>query len=103
MPDGHGWCRPEGEQETEIDRVANEFIEQGRLEARMLCHSSVPMLVNLLKAEQVEMVDQEGADQHDRPPEPEDRPKNCRSRRVAHRPDHARHWTPLPKQQNQNE
>src|SRR5579871_3366026 len=39
----HHGRRPERQDEAEIDRMADEFVEQGRLEARMLGHPALPM------------------------------------------------------------
>ena len=59
VPDGHRWCCPECDDETEIDRVPHEFVEHRRLEPR-LCHRAAGEVVdNLMQAKQLEMIDQE--------------------------------------------
>ena len=57
---------------------------------------------DLAQAEQVEMVDQEGAEQDDRPAQPEQRPQHHRDR-TGDGPDDAGHRPPLPEQQDQRQ
>ena len=48
MSHRHRRCRPEGQHKAEIDRVANELVEQGCLEARRLHRLALPMRLDLL-------------------------------------------------------
>ena len=76
--------RPEGEEEAGIERVRDPAVEEGlaKLGLRSAC-APAHVQPGLLKAEQLEMVDQEGADQNGRQPDPERDPDECPSHRVG--------------------
>ena len=82
----HRRRRPEGEQEAEVDRMAHALVEQGVL--KLGAGSGWPRrrATHLAQAEQLEMVDQEGAHQHQAPAEPEDAVEDQRRRRIVHDP-----------------
>ena len=69
VPLRHRWCGPERDDEAEIDRVPHETIDQRRAETRRRHRLAREIVSHLVQAEQLEMVDQEGARQHDQPTE----------------------------------
>ena len=99
----HGRRRPEGDDESQIDRVAADPIEQRRLELGRRNFLLPPVSPHLAQAEQVEMVDQEGAGQHRQPAEPKDPPDDLPAQGVVDQPDDLRNRPPLPIQQDQRQ
>ena len=63
----HRRRRPEGQQEAEIDRMAHPLVEERRPEHRRRQRLAAQPGIDLAQAEQLEMIDQEGAEQHDGP------------------------------------
>src|SRR2546428_2314831 len=63
--DGHRRRRPEGDDETEIDGMADVPIEGGSPEPKRPVRLALQIHEHLPQAEEIEMVDEEGADQHD--------------------------------------
>src|SRR3989475_9023723 len=63
--DSHRRRRPEGDDETEIDGMADVPIEGGSPEPKRPVRLALQIHEHLPQAEEIEMVDEEGADQHD--------------------------------------
>src|SRR5205085_8014906 len=77
---------PEGEEEARVERMADLLIEERLAEYRRSGLAAPRVEPGLLKPEQFEMVDQEGAQEHDPPAEREQPPEDP-GRRAAHRPE----------------
>src|SRR5579885_2739667 len=99
----HRRRRPERQQEAEIDGMADDLVEERRPEARMLEFLAAPARVDLVQPEQLEVIDQECADQYHDPAEPEDRPQGRGAHGVADRPDRPRDRSPLPEEQDERQ
>src|SRR5262249_18373750 len=69
MACSHHWRGPEGDDEAEIDRVPHKLVEHRRFETRLYPCFPGKVHNDLLQPEQFEMVDQERAQQHDKPAE----------------------------------
>ena len=67
MAFGHLRRRPEGEEEAGIKRVADQLVEEGLAELRRRGGAAAQVEPGLLEPEQLEMIDQEGAEQDDPP------------------------------------
>src|SRR5262245_8322050 len=101
----HGHCRrrPEGEQESQIERMSNDLVRAGSLEFDRRVFSALQVKINLPQSEKVEMIDQECGGQDSKPAEPID-PIDCRADDLTlYIPDHSAHWLPLPEQQQQRQ
>ena len=83
MAVGHVRRRPEGEEEARIERVADQFVEEGLAELRRRGGAAAQVEPGLLQPEQFEMIDQEGAEQDDQPAEREQRPEEAGEQRAA--------------------
>ena len=103
MAQGHRRRRPEGEQEAEIDRMADPLVEEGRPEFRRRQGAAAQPGIDLAQAEQLEVVDEEGAEQHQAPADPEHGLDREDRGRVRHRPDRRQDRPPLPEQQHERE
>src|SRR4249919_89632 len=86
MPGGHVRRGPECQEETRIKRVGDPFVEQGLAQLVRLRFPAAHVEPGLLQPEQFEVIEQEGADQHDQPAEPEQAPQYRRAERVGDRP-----------------
>ena len=73
---GHVRRRPEGEEEARSRAGGGPLVEQGLAELRRRGGAAAQVEPGLLQAEQLEMIDQEGAEQHDQPAEREQRPED---------------------------
>src|SRR5262245_502047 len=69
MARGHNRRRPEGDDEAEVDGVSRQLVEQWCLETRLQPRFPGKIQDDLLQPEQLEMVDQERAQKHDKPAE----------------------------------
>src|SRR6185295_7960698 len=69
VPHRHARRRPEGDQEAEHDRVADELVEPARDERNLGVVGAAGAQPHLAQPEQVEVVDHEGRQQHDDPAE----------------------------------
>src|SRR5579863_5244606 len=99
MAGGHRRRRPESKQKPEIDRVSHPLVKQWRTKFGRLIFRSLPVRIYLLQAEQVEMVDQESADQHNNPADPKQGGQYRPTGWIIDLPDDALDGTPLPEQQ----
>src|SRR5262245_29070041 len=64
VPGGHRWCRPKRDDETEVEWVPDEAVEQRSAEARRGHRAGSEVVDDLVQAEELEVVDQECAEQH---------------------------------------
>ena len=99
--DGHRRRRPEGHDEAEIDGVPDVAVPSARRELhRRVGHASQEQ-EDLPEAEEIEVIDEERADQHDHPAR-EGEPLEQQAERLAlDLPDHASDRLPLPEEQEQ--
>ena len=67
MTDRHRRRRPERDDEAEIDRVPHELVVERRAETRRRHLAAGEIVGDLMQPEQLEMVDQERAGEHDQP------------------------------------
>ena len=100
MSYGHGGCGPEGDEEPEIEGVADYFVEEGRAEAEIASSLIREMCVCLGQAEEMKVIDQEGTEQDDAPADEGDAQENVTARAVEG-PDDG--WQRLPKQEEKDE
>ena len=70
------WRGPEGEQKAEVDRMPDPLVEERRPEHRWRQRLAPQPRIDLAQTKQLEMVDQEGAEQHERPAEPGKSPRD---------------------------
>src|ERR1700742_2278719 len=98
MAQRHDRCRPECDDEAEIDRVPDHPIEAGHLELDRLAAAKPEMSDHLHQAEQLEMVDQESTVKHDEPAEKASGNRDRDKRRRLDLPNDRRDWLPLPEQ-----
>lgn len=101
MADRHVRRRPEGDDETEHDRVAHKLVEKRRPESWLRIFLSAPVEIDLPQAEEIGMIDESRADQHRRPAQQEERPQEITPDGIPHVPHDLRHRSPLPEEQNQ--
>src|SRR5215207_5184761 len=98
MPGAHRRSRPEGYDETEIDRMPDKTVEERRPEDGRRHLAAYEIVGDLMESEQFKMIDQEGAREHDHPTDE----RQCRDHHghfgLLGIPDHGRHWTPLAEQ-----
>src|SRR5512145_1591523 len=66
----HVWCKPESDQKSQHDRVADKLIKHRGAEAQFGLGLSSQLQEHLSQAEEVEVIDQECTEQHDEPAEP---------------------------------
>src|ERR1700687_1164538 len=87
MTGGHDGRRPETEQKAEIDGMAHVAVEERRPEFRLGDFVTSQAREYLAHTEELEMVDEEGAHQEHRPPEPEHGPEQPRADGALDAPD----------------
>ena len=63
--DGHRGRRPESEDEAEVEGMADVVVKSGRLKAHRPVFQPFQMQIDLPEPKEIEVVDQEGADQYD--------------------------------------
>ena len=80
VPGRHGGRRPEGDDETEHERVAHQPVEKSGVKTYVAVWCSAPCQVHLPQAEQVGVADHEGGGQRDRPADPEQNPQHQAAR-----------------------
>src|ERR1700741_4483491 len=103
MPLRHPRCRPEGEQEAEVERVAHELVEERNHEVRVLVLDAAQIAGDLPQPEEIEVVDQEGAQQYREPAEDRERNEDRGERAAARIPDDSRHRPPLPHEEDETQ
>src|SRR4051794_37819803 len=85
---------PEGDQEAELHRVTHEAVDVRRLEARLGDAAPRRVSPGLAQAEELEVVDEEGREQHGRPAESEHAPDDAGAGRVLDAPHRPRKGLP---------
>src|SRR5580704_19173815 len=101
VPERHDRRGPEGEDEAEVNRMADVAIEPRRAEVRLWQLPTTEPRDDLEHSEKLEVADEEGADEHQSPADPRDGLKDVRRPRLPHGPDGARDRLPLPAEQGQ--
>ena len=69
MSTGHHRRRPKCENEAQVDRMPHETVQRWRGELLLFELDTAELGVDLLQAEEAEVADQAGANQHHRPAE----------------------------------
>src|SRR6516164_6318426 len=87
---------PEGNDESEHDRMPDDAVEQRRLERDWGIRLTAEMQEHLAQSEQIEVIDQKRGDEHDQPARSEQDPEPCRQERIGDAPDDIRHGAPEP-------
>lgn len=73
VTDGHEGSGPEGYEESEVERMANEFVKERRAESQLPLLFVREVLICLVESKKMEMIYQEGAHESDGPAEERDR------------------------------
>ena len=80
-----------------------ESVENRRGKFRVSVIFSPAIHIDLFKAEQVKVVDQKSAEQHDSPPEQRNDEQDILTCGIINAPDNVGHGPPLPEEQNERE
>ncbi len=83
--------------------MTHDLVEHGRLEPWRLHVAADEVIGDLMQPEQLEMVDQEGRGQHQKPADKRQAHNGVCRRRIGDVPDHCRDRPPLPEQQDECE
>ena len=94
---------PEGEKESEVDRVANLLVEHWRLESNRLIGLTAQVKCDLPQTKEVSMANHHCARQNGEPSKTEKSDKSPVASGTLNVPHSFRHGSPLPKQQVQAE
>ena len=94
---------PESDQEACHHGMTDITVKAKRFEFNRAIWKPRRKEIDLPKSEQVEVVDQECGQEHDRPPEPEDGMQEPAARRIADVPDNGGDRPPLPEQKPKEE
>ena len=95
----HRRRRPKCDDETEIDWVPHELVEQRGLKLRFWHCATEKIVGDLMQAKQLKMVDQECAGQHEQPANERKTYYRHSNLGVNDLPDNPRHSAPLPEQE----
>ena len=91
--------RPEGDKKSEIKRVPYKTVKQGQAEGQAPVPVAAKLQPYLTQAKQVEVVDQEGADQHNGPSRKIADVQQGTYKSIVHFPDGTAQGLPLPHHQ----
>ncbi len=103
LADSHRWRRPEEHYPAEVQRVPDELVEEGHLELRVAVCLLYQVQPYLPQPEQIEVIDHERRQQDQQNSAEKNSPNRELPDLRFHRPDNARHRSPLPEQQDQND
>src|SRR6516165_6472849 len=103
MSDRHDGGCPECDDETEIDRMPHQLVEHRGLEAGRGHRAAREVDRDLVQPEQLEVIDQEGADQDEQPAGERQAHHRRGDPGVGDLPDDLRHRMPQPEQQDQHQ
>src|SRR5438105_3064386 len=103
VTDRHVGRGPEGDDEAEHYGMADDLVEKDRPESEVRVLLPALIQIDLPESEEVEVVYEERADEHQRPAEEEERPQNVIPHRVLNVPHHVRQRSPLPEEQYERE
>lgn len=93
MSDGHHRGGPEGDEESEVEGMADQFIKERGTKAEIIGAFIGKVLIRLQQSEEMEVIDQECAEQDDRPTEERDGHQRC-SGGATEGPDGIGQWLP---------
>src|SRR2546423_7472985 len=82
--------------------MAHSVIDEHLPEPKVLVLLAALVQKYLPQAKEIEVVDEECAQEHEKPTHPEKRLQNKSPRRILNIPDDVRHWPPLPEEQKQH-
>lgn len=99
----HVWGRPECDDESRHNRVADISVEAAGLECYVMVLLVSQMEPDLPESEQVEVIDHERGEQHGGPSDPEKSEQYYFAKGILHAPYYARHGMPLPIEEQQEE
>lgn len=94
--DCHVGRSPEGEEPADVEGVADEAVEPGGAELELGVFGAAEVEPDLTEAEEVEVVDEEGAEQDDEPAEDADGVEDGFGCGIFNVPDCAAHGLPQP-------
>src|SRR5947209_7348144 len=103
VADRHARRGPERDDEAEHDGMADDLVEKDSPESEVRVLAPALVHVDLPESEEVEVVDEERADEHQRPAEEEERPQNVNPYRIFNAPKRVRQRSPLPEEQYERE
>src|SRR5882757_5154410 len=103
MAERHLWRRPECDQEAEIKRMTDLFVEHWCLEPNRRLLFAHKVESDLAQPEKIEMVDHKRATQDTQPPDPIEHRQSRVTCGVLHVPHYFGHGPPLPKEQVQTQ
>src|SRR5262249_32477522 len=96
MPQRHLRRCPKCNHKAQVDRVTNELIEHGRLEADGGVLVSFGIKSNLAETKKIKVTDHECAGQHDQPAEVIQPLQKIHTHKILYVPDGFIHWIPEP-------
>src|SRR5215470_4792599 len=101
MADCHLWRGPEGDDKSQVDRMANHSIQRGCLECRRSWPAIRSIGPHLSQSKELEMIYEKRGQQENAPTNPEQRLDHRRGGRAGQIPHYKWNWFPL--RQNQPE